>query len=139
MVRKNDLQDAAKVIAEARTIAAFLTETERGKCGGDVDLAIHRVSMFCGIEEGALRSLRYRWRELRDIKASLLERLRESYEAIYERQRRMAMVEREIDRLSENPKKEPDIGSPEQTQDRQPPKGASRPDTEGSSGALEWC
>lgn len=97
MVRKNDLPAAAKVIAEAKTLAAFLIDLERGKCGGDVDLAIHRVATFGGIEEGALRSLRYRWRELRDIKASLLERLRECYEVVYERQRMRAQIERDID------------------------------------------
>lgn len=97
MLCKNDFPDATKVIAEAKTLAAFLIETERGKCGGDVDLAIHRVAMFGGIEEGALRSLRYRWRELRDVRASLLERLRECYEVVYERQRHCAQIEREID------------------------------------------
>lgn len=123
MLRKNDLPAAAKVITEAKTLAAFLIEMERGKCGGDVDLAIHRVSMFCGIEEGALRSLRYRWRDLRDVKASLLERLREAYEAVYERQRRLAAIEHEIDRLTEHINKEADNGSTQQTQDWIAPQG----------------
>lgn len=95
-MRKNTCTHANKVIAEARTLSAFLVEIERGKCGGDVDLAIHRTAMLWGIEEGAIKSLRYRWRELHDVKASLLERLREAYETIYERQRRMAEIERDI-------------------------------------------
>lgn len=96
-MRKNPLPTPETVIAEARSLASFLVETERGKCGGDVDLAIHHAAALWGIEEGAVRSLRYRWREMHDVKASLLERLREAYETIYERQRRVAAVERDID------------------------------------------
>ena len=101
MVRKNNFRSA--VIEEAKILAAFLVEIERGKCGGDVDVAIHRASQRWAIEEGAIRSLRYRWRELHDIRASLLERLREAYEVTYERQRRLAEIEREIDRLTAEP------------------------------------
>lgn len=96
-MRKNTCSYADTVIAEARTLSAYLVEIERGKCGGDVDLAIHRASMLWGIEEGAIKSLRYRWRELHDVKASLLERLREAYETVYERQCRQAEIEREIE------------------------------------------
>ena len=96
-MRKNPSQFVEAVISEARTIAAFLVEIERGKCGGDVDLAIHRSANHYGIEESSFRSLRYRWRELHDVKASVLERLREAYEAVYERQRAAAIIEREID------------------------------------------
>ena len=101
VVRKNNFRSA--VIEEAKILAAFLVEIERGKCGGDVDVAIHRASQRWAIEEGAIRSLRYRWRELHDIRASLLERLREAYEVTYERQRRLAEIEREIDRLTAEP------------------------------------
>lgn len=103
MVRKNTYPNADVVITEARTLARFLVEIERGKCGGDVDVAIHRTASRWGLEDGALRSLRYRWRELQDVRASVLERLREAYEVIYERQRRMAEIEREIDRLTAEP------------------------------------
>lgn len=102
MVRKNTHPNADVVITEARTLARFLIEIERGKCGGDVDLAIHRTASKWGLEEGTLRSLRYRWRELQDIRASVLERLREAYEVIYERQRRQAEIDREIDRLTQD-------------------------------------
>ena len=95
-MRKSSCDTATNVIAEAKTLAAYLVETERAKCGGDVELALHRVASIYGIEEGALRSLRYRWRDLHDVKASMLERLREAFEAIYDRQRRTAIIEREI-------------------------------------------
>ena len=97
MVRKNTNEFVEAVIGEARNIAAFLVELERGKCGGDVDLAIHRAASFYGIEESSFRTLRYRWRELQDVKASVLERLRDAYEAVYERQRQQAIIEREIE------------------------------------------
>lgn len=121
MVRKNTCSTADSVIAEARTLAAFLIETERGKCSGDVDVAIHRTAQRWGIEEGALRSLRYRWRDLQDVRASVLENLREAYEVIYERQRRMAILELEIDRLTEDPIFEPEPQSqPIQIQEELP-------------------
>jgi len=98
-MRRNNC--AQSVISEAHFLANFLIEIERGKVGGDVDVAMHRAAQRWGLEEGALRSLRYRYRELADVKASLLERLREIYEVIYERQRRMAAMEREIEELVE--------------------------------------
>lgn len=98
-MRKNHCA-AAAIIDEARTLATFLVETERGRCGGDVDVALFRTASRWGLEEGALRSLRYRWRDLRDVKASLLEQLREAYETVYERQRRMVAVEQEIERAT---------------------------------------
>lgn len=119
MVRKNTCSTADSVIAEARTLAAFLIEVERGKCGGDVDVAIHRTSERWGIEEGALRSLRYRWRDLQDVRASVLEGLREAYEVIYERQRRQALIEQEIDRLTADPIFEPEP-SPTEIQEELP-------------------
>lgn len=85
------------VIAEAKTLASFLIDWERGQGIHDIENAIHRASTRWGIDEGALKSLRYRWRELRDVKASLLERMREAYETIYERQRRQAIIERDIE------------------------------------------
>ena len=94
-MRKNSCSKS--VIAEARNLANFLVEIERGKVSGDVDAALHRTAQRYGIEEGALRSLRYRYRELADVKASLLERLREAYEVVYDRQRRIAIIEREIE------------------------------------------
>ncbi len=102
-VRKNACHVATNVIGEARTLAAFLIEIERGRCGGDVEVAIHRAAMIYGVEEGALRSLRYRWRDLHDIKASVLERLREAYEAVYERERRLHQVQQQIDATVASP------------------------------------
>lgn len=60
-------------------------------------MAIHRMAERYGFDEGQLRYLRYRWRELHDIRASVLERLREAYEAVYERQRRIALIEKDIE------------------------------------------
>lgn len=96
-MRKNTC--AQTVISEAHFLANFLVEIERGKVGGDIDVAMHRTAQRWGLEEGALRSLRYRHRELADVKASLLERLREIYEVVYERQRRIAIIEKEIDTM----------------------------------------
>lgn len=95
-MRKSAYPFAEIVINEARNIARYLVEIERGKVGGDVDLALYRVASTCGIEEGSLRSLRYRPQTLSDIKGSVLERLREAFEESYERERCKAMVEREI-------------------------------------------
>lgn len=97
---------SAAIIEEARRLSSFLVEIERGLCSGDVDLSLHRVSERYGIEESALRSLRYRWRDLQDVRASVLERLREAYEEVYERQRRFAQIEIEIDRLIRPPEPE---------------------------------
>lgn len=107
-MRKNTNDFVEAVIAEARNLSAFLVEVERGKCGGDVDLAIHRAASLYGFEESSLRSLRYRWRELQDVKASVLERLREAYEAVYERQRVQAQIEIEIERRIEQVPKAPE-------------------------------
>jgi O-acetyl-ADP-ribose deacetylase (regulator of RNase III) len=98
IMRKNTNDFVEAVITEARNLSAFLVEVERGKCGGDVDLAIHRAASLYGFEESSLRSLRYRWRELQDVKGSVLERLREAYEAVYEKQRVQAQIEIEIER-----------------------------------------
>lgn len=83
MVRKKDCRDTTMVTAEttiqeARHFANKLVENERGKCGGDVDMAIYRASCLTGIEEGTFRSLRYRWRALRFVKAHIYERLRQA-------------------------------------------------------------
>lgn len=94
MRSKFDCRDA--VIAEARTLATFLIEWERAHGLHDIENALHRAASRWGIDQGALRSIRYRWRELQDVKASLLERMREAYETIYERQRRKAEIERGI-------------------------------------------
>lgn len=102
-MRKNSCSVAANIVGEARTLATFLVEVERGSCGGDVDVALHRTASKWGVEEGALRSLRYRWRELQDVKGSILERLREAYETVYERQRRTLAFEREIELTVRSP------------------------------------
>lgn len=85
---------AEELVAEAHTLANFLIEAE-GAC--NVALCIHRASCRYGIEPGALHSLRYRWRELHDVKASTLERLRAAYEHVYEKNRRIGIAERAIE------------------------------------------
>lgn len=74
--RETTKMDASVTIDEARCLARKIVEHERGKCGGDVDVAIHRVASLYGVEEGSLRSLRYRWRSLKFVKAHVLEKLR---------------------------------------------------------------
>jgi hypothetical protein len=88
---------ATTVVTEAKTLADFLIEWERGQGTPDIENAIHRAATRWGIDDSALKSLRYRSRDLQDVKASLLERLREAYEDIYERQRRTQAVELEIE------------------------------------------
>lgn len=83
-------------MAEARDLARLLVEIECARCGGDVELAIHHCATRYGLDEGSLRSLRYRWRDLADVRGSVLERLRMAYEHVYERQRRETQIAHEI-------------------------------------------
>ena len=78
---------AEATVEEARKLAGLLIENERGRVG-NVDLAIHRVSARIMVDEGALKSLRYRWRSLKSIPAHVLENLRAGYEHFYESPRR---------------------------------------------------
>lgn len=87
---------AETVVDEARRLANLLIESEG--CP-NVALCIHRASCRYGIEPGTLHSLRYRWRELQDVRASVLERLRAAYEHIYEHGRRVEIIERQIEDL----------------------------------------
>ena len=75
--RETTKMDASVTIEEARCLARKIVEHERGKCGGDVDLALHRAASLYGVEESSLRSLRYRARSLKFVKAHILERLRQ--------------------------------------------------------------
>jgi hypothetical protein len=83
---------AEATIEEARFLARKVVERERGRVGGDVDRAIQRASSLYGVEESALRSLRYRSRTLKFVKAHVLERLRqvdEWLEATADRERQI--------------------------------------------------
>lgn len=97
MVRKNDCRDTTMVTAEttieeARHFANKLVENERGKCGGDVDLAIYRASCLTGIEEGTFRSLRYRWRALSFVKTHIYLRLKQADEWLEEQAKRQQTI-----------------------------------------------
>ena len=83
---------AETTIEEARRYAHRLVENERGKCGGDVDMAIHRASSLTGIEEGTFRSLRYRWRALSFVKAHIYERLRQADAWLEEQAKRQQAI-----------------------------------------------
>jgi hypothetical protein len=83
--RETTNMNAAATVEEARSLAHRLIEYERGKCAGDVDVAIHRASSLYGIEESALRSLRYRWRSLKFVKAHIFLRLKQIDEWFDER------------------------------------------------------
>lgn len=81
---------AEATIEEARFLSRKIIERERGHVGGDVDRAIERASSLYGVDEAALRSLRYRARTLKFVKAHVLERLRQVdqwLEATAERER----------------------------------------------------
>lgn len=84
---------AEATIEEARVLARKIVERERGHVGGDVDRAMQRAASVYGVDESALRALRYRWRTLKFVKAHVLERLRqvdEWLEATAERERQIA-------------------------------------------------
>jgi len=83
---------AESTIHEARQYANRLVENERGKCGGDVDIAIYRASCLTGIEEGTFRSLRYRWRTLSFVKAHIFERLRQADAWLEEQAKRQQTI-----------------------------------------------
>jgi len=68
---------AEATIEEARGLAHKLVEFEKGQCGGDTELAMFRAAARWGVEESTLKSLRYRWRTLKFVKAHVLERLRQ--------------------------------------------------------------
>lgn len=85
--RETTKMNAEATVEEARFLANRLVEYERGKCAGDVDVALHRASTLYGIEEGALRSLRYRWRSLKFVKAHVFLRLKQVDEWFEERAR----------------------------------------------------
>lgn len=89
---------AEELVAEAHSLANFLIEREGPK---QIDCCIHCVCSRFGLDPGVMHSLRYRWRELHDVKASTLERLRAAYEHVYERERRVELLEREIEQLTE--------------------------------------
>ena len=63
-------------IAEAQRIARRVIETERGRCGGSLPIAIHRASSLYGVEENELRNLWNR-RARSFVKAHILDRLRQ--------------------------------------------------------------
>lgn len=97
MVRQKVCSESTKMnaqatVEEARSLAHRLIEYERGKCSGDVDQALWRASSMYGVDEGALRSLRYRWRSLKSVKAHVLERLRQADEWLQERARRERQI-----------------------------------------------
>jgi hypothetical protein len=85
------------VVSEAADLCRFLLEVERGKVGGSVELAIYHASQRYGIETGTLKSLRYRWRDLTDVSGTTLERLRQAFEYVHERARRVALLEQELE------------------------------------------
>lgn len=92
-------------MAEASRLANILIDIER-RDGLDTAGAIERAERRWQFDHHTLYRLRYRARELDDVKASTLENLREAYEEIYERQRRRAEaeleIEREIERIPHN-------------------------------------
>lgn len=68
--------NAAGTIDEAQRLARRVIETERGKCGGNVSLAIYRASSLYGVDENALEMLWHR-RARKFVKAHVLDRLRQ--------------------------------------------------------------
>lgn len=89
-----------KCVSEAVRLAHLLVEYER-RGGLDTQLAIEAAERRWGFDHNTLYRLRYRARELDDVKASTLERLRWAWEHIYEKQRQSEMAEIEVARTIE--------------------------------------
>lgn len=87
-------------VAEAVRLANLLVEFER-RGGADTQLAIEKAERRWGFDHHTLYRLRYRARELEDVKASTLEALRWAYEMAYERQRQSEMAELQVARTLE--------------------------------------
>lgn len=86
-----------KCVTEAVRLAQILVDYEK-RGGLDTQLAIEAAERRWGFDHNTLYRLRYRARELDDIKASTLERLRWAWEQIFEKQRRTAALEIEVTR-----------------------------------------
>lgn len=69
------MMSAEATVDEARGYVRKIVEHERGKCGGDVDVALHRASNLYGFEEGTLRSLWLRCRPIKSVAAHIYLRL----------------------------------------------------------------
>lgn len=95
MDQKFSRPTGANCVAEAARLANFLIEVER-RSGVDTQLAIHQAERRWGFDQHTLYRLRYKARELEDVKASTLEALRWAYEQVYERQRQAEEVELEV-------------------------------------------
>lgn len=99
--RKFHCPTAEEFVFEAHRLANLIVESQLGKTGAYVDVAIKRAEALYGFEPGVLHSLRYRWHELKNVKGSVLERLRAAYEVIYERDRKIQMLEAQIEKIVE--------------------------------------
>jgi hypothetical protein len=88
-------------VGEAVRLANLLIEFERRGRGLDTQLAIEQAERRWGFEHNTLYRLRYRGRELEDIKASTLEGLRWAWEVAYEKQRQSEMADLEVARVIE--------------------------------------
>lgn len=82
-------------ISDAHGYAGKIVEHYRGQCGGDVDLAIYRASCLTGLDEGVFRSLRYRWRALKFVKAHVYMQLKQADAWLEERAKREQAILKE--------------------------------------------
>ena len=87
-------------MSEAVRLAHLLVEYER-RGGLDTQLAIEAAERRWNFDHNTLYRLRYRARELEDVKASTLERLRWAWEHVYEKQRQAELAEIEVFRTLE--------------------------------------
>ena len=100
MDRKFSRPTAVNCVAEASRLANLLVEAER-RDGLDCQLAIERAEQRWGFDHNTLYRLRYRIREIDDVKASTLEALRWAWELTFERQRQLEIAEIEAFRRLE--------------------------------------
>ena len=101
MERKISRPTAQNCVDEAVSLAKLLIEFEK-RGGLDTALAIDAAERRWGFDHNTLYRLRYRWRELEDVRASTLEALRWAYEQIFERQRERISTEIEVTRTIES-------------------------------------
>ena len=84
---------------EAARIARLLIEYERRPEAINMAEAIYRAETRWHFARHTLQRLRYKSRELDDVRASTLDGLRCAYEDIYEIQRERAAAELEIEQV----------------------------------------
>lgn len=89
-----NMSTAEATIEEAQRHVRRLVEFEKGRCGGDTDVALFRATSVWGVEEGSVRSL-WKRKTLTYVKAHIMDRLRQIDDVLeeYANRQRKALEE----------------------------------------------